>query len=142
MSGGAHRDQLQDLCVCVHACLTASIIMFSANLACSRVAKVSVCPQALQALREQCLAFSHEKSQGFHEEAGGPGDDKAQVFPFVLWMFALLFGLSTVFEIPHLPLFVLHYDKVSIFFLFSRTVFLKKHLKLASKVLYNIWKTI
>uniref|UniRef100_H3BXP5 Uncharacterized protein n=1 Tax=Tetraodon nigroviridis TaxID=99883 RepID=H3BXP5_TETNG len=45
------------------------------DLACSRGAKVSVCPQALQALREQCVAFSHEKSQGFHEEAG---DDKPQ----------------------------------------------------------------
>lgn len=75
----------------------ASIILFSGNLACCRVAKVSVCPQALQALREQCLAFSHEKSQDLHEKAGWPRDDEPQVFPFVLFqMVALLFCLSTV----------------------------------------------
>lgn len=48
---------------------------------------MSVCPQALQALREQCLAFSYGKSQDLHEEAGWPTDE---VGPFVLFqMFAL-----------------------------------------------------
>lgn len=84
-------------CVCVCACMSnhASIMLFSGRLACSRVAKVSVCPQALQALREQCLAFSDGKSQDLHEQAGWPTDE---VGPFVLFqMFALLFCLSTVF---------------------------------------------
>lgn len=84
---------------CLSVCLTdcASLILFSGNLACSRVAKVSVCPQALQALREQCLAFSHEKSQDLQEKAVWPRDDEPQVFPFVLFqMVAMLFCLSTV----------------------------------------------
>lgn len=56
---------------------------------------MSVCPQALQALREQCLAFSYGKSQDLHEEAGWPTDE---VGPVVLFqMFALPFCLSIVF---------------------------------------------
>lgn len=75
-----------------------AVVLFSGNLACSRVAKVSVCPQALQALREQCLAFGREKSQDLHEEAGWPRDDEPQVFPFVLFqMFALRFCVSQRF---------------------------------------------
>lgn len=92
---GTNYKTCARLCACMSDC--ASIILFSGNLTCSRVAKVSVCPQALQALREQCLAFRHEKSQDLHEEAGWPRDDEPQVFPFVSFqMFALLFCLSTV----------------------------------------------
>ncbi|XP_056903879.1 cilia- and flagella-associated protein 46 isoform X4 [Takifugu flavidus] len=48
------------------------------TLACSRVAKVSVCPQALRALREQSLAFSHEKRQALHQKAAWLTDDQDQ----------------------------------------------------------------
>lgn len=73
-----------------------SIILFSGTLACSRVAKVSVCPQALQALREQSLAFSHEKRQALHQKAAWPTDDQDQVFPFVFFPIFALLSASTV----------------------------------------------
>lgn len=142
-------------CVCPCACMSdcASIILFSGNLACSRVAKVSVCPQALQALREQCLAFSHEKSQDLHEKAGWPRDDEPQVFPFVLFqMFQMCFSVSQQYPVqkfyviwvlsthPLLSAYLralcsqsqrarcdFFYNEVSIFFPFFRTVPLKKH---------------
>lgn len=73
-----------------------SIILFSGTLACSRVAKVSVCPQALRALREQSLAFSHEKRQALHQKAAWPTNDQDQVFPFVFFHIFALLSASTV----------------------------------------------
>lgn len=85
---------------CVSLCAwmsdSVSIILFSGTLACSRVAKVSVCPQALRALREQSLAFSHEKRQALHQKAAWPTDDQDQVFPFVFFHIFALLSASTV----------------------------------------------
>lgn len=40
------------------------------TLACSKVAKVSVCPQALLALRELTQTFGQETSYALYKEAG------------------------------------------------------------------------
>lgn len=56
-----------------------SIVLFAGTLACSRVAKVSVCPQALLALREQTRAFGQEtrhallKKAHWHRTEGSQG---------------------------------------------------------------------
>lgn len=83
-SGGAHRDQLQGLCVFARMHDPVSIMSFSGPPACSRVAKAAVCPQALRALREQSLAFSREKRQDLHQNAAWPREDRDQVSAFCL----------------------------------------------------------
>lgn len=85
-------------CVSLCACTSdsVSILLFSGTLACSRVAKVSVCPQALRALREQSLAFSHEKRQALHQKAAWNTDDQDQVFPFVVFHIFAPLSASTV----------------------------------------------
>lgn len=56
-----------------------SIVLFAGTLACSGVAKVSVCPQALLALREQTWAFGQEtrhallRKARWHGAEGGQG---------------------------------------------------------------------
>lgn len=50
-----------------------SIMLVAGTLACSRVAKVSVCPQALLALREQARAFGQETRHALLKEAGWHG---------------------------------------------------------------------
>ena len=59
------------VCVCMYTCLI--VCWSTGNLACSRVAKVSVSPQALLALREQVRALGQEKTHAPLKEAGWLG---------------------------------------------------------------------
>lgn len=76
-----------------------SIMLVAGTLVCSRVAKVSVCPQALLALRDQIRAFDQETRHGLLKEACWhraegrlESCEEHQVFPCVclLETFALL----------------------------------------------------
>ncbi len=55
-----------------------SILLFAGTLACSEVAKVSVCPQALLALREQTRAFGQEARHALLKEACWHGAEGSQ----------------------------------------------------------------
>lgn len=67
--GCAHGDQLRSLHVSasIHVRLCVGSVVAGA-LTCSRVAKVSVCPQALLTLKEQTLAFGQETRRSLLKE--------------------------------------------------------------------------
>lgn len=66
--GGTHGDQLQGMYVSVYAYLIVNPVV-AGTLTCSRVAKVSVCPQALLALREQTRTFGQETRHALLKQA-------------------------------------------------------------------------
>lgn len=86
---GAHRDQLRGLYMSLSMFVWLYVCSIDAGtLTCSRVAKVSVCPKALRALREQTKAFEQQTRQTLLKDAcchGTEGKKEAsdQVFPCV-----------------------------------------------------------
>lgn len=85
----AQRDQLQGLSVTmsVRSLIRGAQFVFcffccsAGALACSRVARVSVCPQALLALREQSRAFGSETWHALLKRARWQGPEVDQEAP-------------------------------------------------------------